>query len=105
MVGEVLLPTTARYVENAGFRKYISKAGGFSEKARKSKAYVIYATGDARRTHSFLGLRFYPHLEPGAEIVVPVKPQRERLSTTAWVGIATSLATLGILVQTFINNQ
>lgn len=105
MVGEVLLPTTARYVENAGFRKYISKAGGFSEKARKSKAYVIYANGDARRTHSFLGLRFYPHLEPGAEIVVPVKPQRERLSTTAWVGIATSLATLGILVQTFINNN
>lgn len=105
MMGEVLLPTTARYVENASFRRYISKAGGFTEKARKSKAYVIYANGDARRTHSFLGLRFYPHLEPGAEIVVPVKPQRSGLSPTAWVGIATSLATLGILVQTFINNQ
>ncbi|WP_026968975.1 SLBB domain-containing protein [Algoriphagus terrigena] len=105
MVGEVLLPTTARYVEGASFRRYISKAGGFSEKARKSKAYVIYANGDARRTHSFLMLKFYPHLEPGAEIVVPEKPERQKLGAAAWVGIATSLATLGILVQTFINNN
>lgn len=105
MVGEVLLPTTARFINNQNFRSYISKAGGFTEEARKSKAYVIYANGDARRTHSFLLLKFYPHLEPGAEIVVPKKPQRERLGTAAWLGIATSLATLGVLVQSFINNN
>lgn len=105
MVGEVLLPTTARYVENASFKRYISKAGGFTESARKSKAYVIYANGDARRTHSFLMFKLYPHLEPGAEIVVPKKPDRQKLSAAAWVGIATSLATLGILVQTFVNNN
>jgi protein involved in polysaccharide export with SLBB domain len=105
MVGEVLLPTTARFISNANFREYISKSGGFTEQARKSKAYVIYANGDAKRTHSFLMFKFYPHLEPGAEIVVPKKPQREKLSTAAWLGIASSLATLGILVQTFINNN
>jgi protein involved in polysaccharide export with SLBB domain len=105
MVGEVLLPTTARYVEGAGVRRYISKAGGFSENARRSKAYVIYANGDARRTHSFLMFNLYPNLEPGAEIVIPKKPTRQKLGAAAWVGIATSLATLGILVQTFINNN
>ncbi|MBN7812877.1 SLBB domain-containing protein [Algoriphagus sp. H41] len=105
MVGEVLLPTTARYVPKANFRRYISQAGGFTEDARKSKAYVIYANGDARRTHSFLMLKFYPHLEPGAEIVVPKKPEREKLGAAAWLGIASSLATLGILVQSLINNQ
>lgn len=105
MVGEVLMPTTARYVRNNNLRKYISQAGGFTEEARKSKAYVIYANGDARRTHSLLMFNFYPQIEPGAEIVVPKKPQRERLSTAAWLGIASSLATLGILVQSLINSS
>ncbi|OOG71205.1 polysaccharide biosynthesis protein [Algoriphagus sp. A40] len=105
MVGEVLLPTTARYTGNSKFRSYISKAGGFTEEARKSKSYVIYANGDAKRTKSLLMFKFYPRLEPGAEIVVPKKPERERLTTAAWLGIASSLATLGILVQSLINNN
>ncbi len=105
MVGEVLLPTTARFVENSNFRRYISKAGGFTEEARKSKSYVIYANGDARRTHSFLGLKLYPKLEPGAEIVVPKKPKRNNMSAAAWIGMASSLATVAILVQTLANNS
>jgi protein involved in polysaccharide export with SLBB domain len=102
MMGEVLLPTTSRYIEMQGFRSYISKAGGFTENARRSKSYVIYANGDARRTYSFLGLNFYPTLEPGAEIVVPMKPQKDRLNAAAWIGIASSLATLGILINTVV---
>lgn len=105
MVGEVLMPTTARYVSRNTLRNYISKAGGFTEEARKSKTYVIYANGDARRTHSLLMVNFYPKIEPGAEIVVPKKPQRERMSTAAWLGLASSLATLGILVQSIVNNN
>ncbi|WP_338224231.1 polysaccharide biosynthesis/export family protein [Algoriphagus confluentis] len=105
MVGEVLLPTTTRFEKKQGLRGYISKAGGFSENARRSKTYVIYANGDARRTHSFLGLKFYPMIEPGTEIVVPEKPVRERISTAGWIGIASSLATVAILVQTIVNNS
>ncbi|WP_439488424.1 SLBB domain-containing protein [Algoriphagus sp.] len=99
MVGEVLLPTTTRYYNNRGLKSYISKAGGFTENARKSKTYVVYANGDAKSTLNLLGLKFYPRLEPGAEIVVPVKPDRERLSAAGWIGLASSLATLGILIE------
>ncbi len=105
MVGEVLMPTTARYIRGNSLKNYISKAGGFTEEARKSKTYVVYANGDARMTHSLLMFKFYPPIEPGAEIVVPMKPQRQRLTAAAWLGIASSLATLGILVQSLINNQ
>lgn len=105
MVGEVLMPTTARFNKNDGLKSYISKSGGFTEEARKSKTYVIYANGDARRTHSFLMIKFYPTIEPGAEIVVPKKPQRDRLSPATWIGLASSLATLGILVQSLVNNN
>jgi hypothetical protein len=52
-----------------------------------------------------LGLKFYPNLEPGAEIVVPRKPQKEKLSAAAWIGIASTLATLGILINTVVNQS
>lgn len=103
MVGEVLLPTTTRFIGGKTLKDYISKAGGFTENARKTKAYVIYANGDAAQTRSFLGLKNYPTIEPGAEIVVPRKPIRERMSAASWIGIASSLATLGILVERLIN--
>lgn len=105
MVGEVLLPTTARFETSKGLKSYISKAGGFTEEARKSKSYVVYANGDAKSTKSFGFIKFYPHLEPGAEIIVPKKPERERLSAAGWIGLASSLATVAILLQTILNNN
>ncbi|MBB6327732.1 protein involved in polysaccharide export with SLBB domain [Algoriphagus iocasae] len=99
MVGEVLLPTTSRFDKKNSLKNYISKAGGFTEDARKSKTYVVYANGDAKRTHNYLGFNIYPELEPGAEIVVPKKPRRNRLSAAGWIGLASSLATLGILLD------
>lgn len=99
MVGEVLRSTTSRYDKRNHLKNYISKAGGFTEDARRSKTYVVYANGDAKRTHNILGINFYPELEPGAEIVVPRKPQRTGIGPAGWIGLASSLATLGILVN------
>nr|WP_170856999.1 SLBB domain-containing protein [Algoriphagus locisalis] len=99
MVGEVLLPTTTRFIEGNNLKKYISKAGGFTEDSRRTKTYVVYANGDAQSTRSFLGIKSYPKIEPGAEIVVPRKPARQRLNAAGWIGLASSLATLGILIE------
>ena len=99
MRGEVLYPTTARYEEVRGFRNYISRAGGFTEDARKGRSYVIYANGDVRRTNKFLFFTFFPHVAPGAEIIVPKRKPRQPLSVQAWIGMASSLATLAILVD------
>ena len=103
MRGEVLYPTTARYDVNRGFKNYISRAGGFTENARKGRSYVIYANGDVKRTSKLLFFNIYPHVEPGAEIIVPEKPDRQRMSVQAWIGIASSLATLAILVDRLAN--
>jgi protein involved in polysaccharide export with SLBB domain len=103
MRGEVLYPTTARFRENAGFRSYISRAGGFTEQSRKSRSYVVYANGDVKRTRKILFVSYFPRIEPGAEIIVPVKPEKERLSAQAWIGIATSLATLALIVNNLAN--
>ncbi|EKB48323.1 SLBB domain-containing protein [Cecembia lonarensis] len=104
MRGEVLYPTSARYRENAGFKQYISRAGGFTEKSRRGRSYVIYANGDVQRTRKFLFINAYPSIEPGAEIIVPAKPEREPMSIQGWVGLATSLTTLVILIDRIGSN-
>ena len=105
MLGEVLYPTSARYRESAGFKQYISRAGGFTEKSRRGRAYVIYANGDVQRTRKYLFVNVYPRIEPGAEIIVPQKPERERMSPQAWIGIATSMATLALLINNLVNQN
>ena len=105
MRGEVLYPATARYDDNRSFKNYISRAGGFTPDSKRSRAYVIYANGDAKQTKNFLGIKFYPKIEPGAEIVVPAKPDRTPISPQAWVSIGTGLATMALLfVQLFNGN-
>lgn len=99
MRGELLYPTTTRYRTNAGFKNYISNAGGFTDKSRKAGSYVVYANGDVERTKKFLFFNVYPEIEPGAEIIVPRKPERQSLSVQSWIGLASSLATLAILVD------
>ncbi|SDZ05424.1 SLBB domain-containing protein [Rhodonellum psychrophilum] len=103
MRGQVLFPTTARYMTGRGFKAYISKSGGFSEEARRSKSYVVYANGDVKRTRRFMFVKFYPQIEPGAEIIVPQKPERTPLGPQQWVSIGTGLATLGLVITQIVN--
>jgi protein involved in polysaccharide export with SLBB domain len=102
MRGEVLFPTTSRYRENAGFKNYISRAGGFTDKSRKKRSYVVYANGDVKRTSNILFFKIYPSIEPGSEIIVPAKRDREPMSIQGWLAIATSIATLGLLVNNIV---
>jgi protein involved in polysaccharide export with SLBB domain len=102
MRGELLFPTSTRFEKGAGFKQYISRAGGFTDRSRKSKSYVVYANGNVSRTKKFLFMSFFPRVEPGAEIVVPQKPEREGITAQGWIGIGTSLATLGLLINQLI---
>lgn len=99
MRGEVLFPTTARYEETFGFKSYISRAGGFTDKSRKKRSYVVYANGDVRRTSGFLFFKVYPKIEPGSEIIVPSKKDKEPMSIQGWLAITTTLTTLVLLIN------
>jgi protein involved in polysaccharide export with SLBB domain len=101
--GEVLYPVTAVYVSGSKFKHYISQAGGFTQKALKRRAYVIYANGSVDNTKSFLFFNNYPSIKPGAEIFVPKKAERRGLSTTEFVGLTSGLASLGAIIIGLIN--
>lgn len=97
--GEVLYPSNLRFSKSLSFSDFISGAGGFSDNAMRSKSYVIYPRGTAQRTKSFLWFKKYPKLEPGAEIIVPEKPQRRRLSPTEIVAVLSGIGTLALVIN------
>jgi protein involved in polysaccharide export with SLBB domain len=100
--GEVLLPSLSRFDKSYSFKDYINNSGGFSEKAKKSNSYVIYANGNIRSTKSFLFFKVYPKVTPGALILVPQKAEKKGgMSVAEILGITTALGTLGLLIKAF----
>ncbi len=97
--GEVLYPSTVRYDNTLSFTEVISQAGGFSDVAKKSKAYVIYANGSAQRTKNFLWFKDYPKIEPGAEIIIPEKPERRKLSPGEIISITSGIGTIALIIN------
>jgi protein involved in polysaccharide export with SLBB domain len=100
--GEVLFPVKVVYQSNLSFHDYISNSGGFTSSALKRKAYVVYANGSAKSTKHFLFFTIRPKLKPGAEIIVPPKEKRERMSTAETISIVTASTTVLILLSTLL---
>jgi len=96
--GEVLYPTTVKYLDSKSFINYISNAGGFTKKSLRSKSYILYANGSVDRTRKYLFINLYPKVEPGSEIIVPQKTattQQQLAQAQALFGtVAGTLTTL-----------
>ena len=100
--GEILNPIGLAYQNRKGLKYYINRSGGFSNNAQKRKTFVIYSDGTTQVTRSFLG-RKYPNIEPGSQIIVPQRPERQRTDQTGkWLGIASTMATVAIAIATLV---
>jgi protein involved in polysaccharide export with SLBB domain len=99
--GNVLYPNTVTYRPNMTVKDYVIQAGGYGFRSKKNKAYIVYMNGTvtrARRMSSNV-------VEPGCEIVVPKKRERNGalqevlgVATTA-SSVATMMATIGNLLK------
>lgn len=102
--GNVLLPVTAIYTPQKGFKSYISESGGFRQRAAKSRSYIKYANGSVKSTKKFLVFfNNYPKVTPGAEIVVPMNEQARKLTLSEIIGSTTGLISLALLALTLVN--
>jgi len=102
IVGSVQQASKVAYRSGLTVSRALRSAGGYSDKARKSKVYVVYQNGSikSRGTFGFGLLRFDPQLEPGATIVVPDQLQKPNpLTFGDVVGVTTSLTTLALLIS------
>lgn len=93
--GAVMYPNTVTYKKGMNLNNYIKQAGGFSRLAIKSKPYVVYMNGNVASGK-------WAKIEPGCEIIVPEKPEREPMSIQGIIGISTSLATLAALILNIV---
>ena len=93
--GGVLYPNKVTFTKNMKLGGYISQAGGYSRLAMKTKPFVVYQNGKVASGR-------WAKIEPGCEIVVPERPEREPMSLQNWVAIGTSVATLSALIANLL---
>jgi protein involved in polysaccharide export with SLBB domain len=101
--GAVNVPRQIAYHSGLGFRRLISESGWFAPNAARRYAYLVRPNGEIKTTKRFLFFRFYPSLEPGAEVYVPAKKDKKPISTPEYIAMGTGLASLGGLIIALIN--
>ena len=97
--GELLYPTTVRFLNGKSLKYYIDSSGGFDSKAKRSGTYVVYANGDVARTKRFLLFNIYPKAEPGCEVIVPKKALKNPIAANQLLNFTTGLATLILAIN------
>ena len=93
--GAVMYPNAVTYVKGMSIGDYISNAGGYAFKAKKNRVFVVYMNGKVSK-----GLM--SRIEPGCEIIVPQKPDRQGASLGEILGITTSVVSTAAMVTTLI---
>jgi hypothetical protein len=79
---------------------YISQAGGYAFRAKKAKAYVVYMNGTVARLKGATAKK----IEPGCEIIVPVKPERSaRRSVSEILSMSTTATSMAAVVASLVN--
>ncbi len=94
--GEVLFPNTVLYEPGKNLKYYIEQAGGYADRAKKGKAFIVYLNGTVALAKG------KAVIEPGCQIIVPTKHKTE----TNWakiVALATSFASVATMGATITN--
>ena len=104
--GAVTYPNSVTYTNGMSVGDCLSQAGGYNDIARKYPI-VIYMNGKVATTKKcFIFFKRYPKVEPGCEIVVPTKTQRDRKTSLAEVlSIASSTTSMAAMVTSIINTM
>ena len=90
--GNVMYPNTVSYQEGKKYKWYINQAGGFGNRAKKSKTFIVYQNGTmAQVGHG-------TKIEPGCEIIVPTKSKVDYSHLTQLISIGTSLTSLAAMI-------
>ena len=90
--GDVLFPNTVFYEGGKNYKYYVNQSGGFGNRAKKSKTFIVYQNG----TVGIPSKGAKP--EPGCEIVVPSKKRRNPVNLANVATATSSLTSLATLI-------
>lgn len=94
--GEVMYPNTVHYISGKPVGYYVRQAGGYSETGRRMKVYVLYMNGTVATGPT-------SKVEPGCEIIVPRKPERNKITASEIMSIGSSAASIAAVIATIVN--
>lgn len=96
--GNVMYPNVVTYNPSYTVRDYVQQAGGYGFRTKKNKSYVIYLNGTVQKARRWSkGV-----VEPGCEIVIPEKREKETNLENV-LAISTTAASLGTMIATIGN--
>ncbi|MDE6143608.1 MAG: SLBB domain-containing protein, partial [Muribaculaceae bacterium] len=95
--GDVMFPNAVVYEPGKKLKYYIEQAGGYGQRAKKGKAFVVYLNGTvARAKRSTV-------IEPGCQIIVPSKASTAGTDWTKVLAFATSFSSVATMAATITN--
>ena len=96
--GAVMYPNTVSFKKGEKLKYYINQAGGFGNRAKKRRVYVVYLNGTVSRVKMSSKA-----LEPGCEIIVPSKERANRMTTQEILSMGTTTASLAAVIASMVN--
>jgi protein involved in polysaccharide export with SLBB domain len=96
VMGAVLYPNSITYTEGRNLKYYVKAAGGFDNRARKRRSFVIYMNGMVAS-----GGRI--DIRPGCIVVVPSKLPVPPMRWSDVMGLLSSSASTAAVVMSAIN--
>lgn len=97
IAGDVMFPNTVVYVPGKKLKYYVEQAGGYGQRAKKGKAFIVYMNGSVAKAK-----RNTP-IEPGCQIIVPTKPNTGGTDWTKILAFATSFSSVATMAATITN--
>lgn len=91
--GNVMYPNVVTYNKSMNVKDYVTMAGGYGYKAKRSKAYVVYMNGTvakAKKANKKV-------IEPGCEVIVPTKIQDPTILPTIMSIVSATSSTASML--------
>ena len=100
--GNVQNPFSITYQEGKNAKYYINRSGGFDSNAHRKKTFVRFPNGETAVAKGII-FRSYPSVQPGSQIIVPQKPEKQVGDSGRWLAIASALASLAVSIATISN--
>lgn len=95
--GDVMFPNSVVYEPGKKLSYYIEQAGGYGERAKKGKAFIVYLNGTVAKA------KRSSEIEPGCQIIVPSKSANSGVNWTQVMALATSFTSVASLAATIVN--
>lgn len=104
--GAVTYPNSVTYSKGMSVRDCLSQAGGYSDMSRKYPI-VVYMNGKVATTRrTWIFFKKYPKIEPGAEVIVPMRKASDRkMSAGEILNMGSSITSMAAMVTTLINTM